>query len=144
MLMLNCSLHTSLKLILLLAIIHGGAIICLIFATMPVGLKYAAIVFCLFNVLHLIRKYALLSHPNAILHCKALDNTAWQLTNKRGEKMIAYLLGDSWQSRWLYVLNFRLKDSSQRISVVLFSDALGKSAFRRLSVYLTKISLSWK
>ena len=112
--------------------------LCLIFGPVPLWLSILLLAFAGVGLYYHLKKFALLAHPKSIVQFKLLDTNLalWELTNRRNEKVLAYLLGDSWWSGWLFILNFRTKDTSKRVSVLVCRDALEKNAFRKLSAYL--------
>jgi len=134
---LTLSLQPSRQLFGYLILIHTGAVLCLTLSAAPWWLKVAGVGICLFSVWYSIRKYALLSHPQAIVQCTALEDNLWLLTDRQGKQQTACLLGDSWRSRYMLILNFKFEQSGKRLSVILPSDMLDPPALRRLRVYLT-------
>jgi len=136
--MLYLPLRSSPRLAILLGLIYLGAILCLILSAAPIGLKLAGSTICLWSAWHNIRKYALLSSANAIVECTVLDekNNLWQLKNYQAREQTVHLLGDSWRSRYMLILNFQVKEQRKRISVLLLNDMLPPELLRRLRVYL--------
>ncbi len=58
------------------------------------------------------------------------------LENTRGEICLAVLQGDSYISRFLLVLNFKIKGRRLSRSIILLPDAIDKSLFRQLRAQL--------
>lgn len=61
---------------------------------------------------------------------------SWGLQNRRGEISWAILRGDSYISRFLLILNFKIEGKRGNHVLVLLPDALDKSAFRQLRAFL--------
>lgn len=129
-------LRPSLHLTACLLILHIGAFFCLIFSNTTLWLKIITAAICLYSAWYTMYKYALLSYPKTIIKCVILNDGQWQLINNKGEKYKAFLLGDSWRSRWLLILNFKLVHSKKRVSILLCNDMLEQTIMRRLRVYL--------
>lgn len=134
---LHLNLQNSSQLATSLAVIYGGAVLCLMLSNAAIWLKIVGVILCAFSAYCTVKKYALLSHPKATVACTMLTDGRWQLKNRQGEEQTVCLLGDSWQSRWMLILNFQQIQSKKRISVILCNDAVEEFLGRSLRVYLT-------
>jgi len=133
----HLSLKPSLQLTFILSFIHVGALLCLLLSSTPVWLKIIGTCTCLFSAYFTLQKYALLTHPQAIVQCSPLAAGLWLLTNRQGKVQTAHLSGQSWRSRYMVILHFKLAKRRQHASVILLNDSLDPTILRRLQVYLT-------
>lgn len=131
-----------------LALLHAGALLSLLFSTAPLLLIFAGSLFCLYSARHTICTYARLSNPQAIVECQWIEKNIWLLKDRQSREYTASLLGSSWRSRLLLILNFHLviKPAKKRPllavlsatrTVILVGDMLEPDAFRRVQVHLT-------
>lgn len=133
---LRFNLNPSHRLAAFFLLIYAGALLSLVLSNAPWWLKISAVFLVVFHGYYTIRKYALLMHPKAIVQCALVEDDLWLLIDRAGEEKRVRLLGDSWQSRYMLILNFRLTEKRKRISIVLISDMLDAAMMRRLRVYL--------
>jgi len=106
----------------------GSALVLLIPVSLPNGVKWGILIALIISLLHNFQKYVLLKNCtlcDAIFHYDSL----WLKTGKKAELLASYA------EPWLVILNARTQDGKKH-RLVLFSDSLEKTTFRRLRVRL--------
>jgi len=136
--LLQLPLNPSKRFTCYLALLYGGAFLCVALSGMPVWLKILSCTICLFTACYAIRKYALLSAANAVITCIRIEKDQWLLKTHAGDDIKAHLLGNTWWSRYLLILNFQTENRNPRkyITVIVLDDMLAHNTFRRMRVYL--------
>ena len=86
-------------------------------------------------VMH-IRQYLLRNSKRAVINLIWQDQNQWQLDTATGEMITANLLGSSFFNPWLIVLNFKPEQGGRMLPVVIMSDGVDSTTFRRLSAKL--------
>jgi len=64
------------------------------------------------------------------------DQNLWQLDTATGQSIKAKLLGSSFVNPWLIVLNFKPEQGGRMLPVVIMSDGVDSTTFRRLCAKL--------
>ncbi len=132
---LDLSLRPSIRAVLVLSVLHIGAIGLMVMAGPP---RWAGL---LMAFLFLMSWFSLRRHPAFGYGPKALTRLishaegGWTVETARGQRDDAELLGSSVVQSWIMVLNFRLKDGSHRSRAVV-GDELDADALRRLRARL--------
>lgn len=145
------NLHSSRYLTAGLLAIHIGAVFCLLLSQAPWWVKIVGFILCSYSARHTLRRYALLTHSQAVIGCVLAADGRWYLQYQNGREQLARLQGNSWRSRHLLLLNFRhelpgiqsirwLKKRST--SLVICIDALSEQTFRQLQAHLTLLNVN--
>jgi len=82
------------------------------------------------------RQYLFKTSKRAIINLIWHDQNQWQLDTASGERVKAKLLGSSFVNPWLIVLNFKPEQGGRMLPVVIMSDGVDSTTFRRLSAKL--------
>lgn len=135
-----CTLIPSWYLAGFLGAAYVGSCLCVIFSDVPFWIKLPLVLFALAHAYHVLSRYALLRDAKAIVRCCVQDKTRWQLATKSGDIYKADILGDSWSSAFMVVLNFRQVHNQKRVSVLLLKGMLAPDVFRKLRVYLNVLA----
>jgi len=83
-----------------------------------------------------VRQYLLRNSKRSVNNLLWQDQNQWQLTTATGEMIKARLLGSSFVNPWLIVLNFKPEQGGRMLPVVIMSDGVNRTTFRRLSAKL--------
>ncbi|HVV67884.1 MAG TPA: protein YgfX [Gammaproteobacteria bacterium] len=121
--------------LLLLLLIHAGALCCLLLSKAPFWIILPA---GLAGVGSLIIRlqHAALSAASAVVRLWVDSDRQWYLQNHAGKVVSAQLHGDTFVSRYLVILNFTLETKRRSNSVILWVDSVDAHTFRRLKQYL--------
>lgn len=92
----------------------------------------ALVVGCIGHVRH----YLLHRGRRSVVSLVWRDEASWQLETARGERVEARLLGSSYVTPWLIVLNFRPQAGGRAWPVVILPDSVDSTTFRRLGMKL--------
>ena len=127
------NLKPSVQLAMLLASSHAGAVILVLYLSIPA--KIALVILLVIGMIHAIRHHALLARPSSTVFLK-IDEGLCQIALKDGSRLRCTVLGSTYVSPWLTALN--LKEEGKRFirSVVILPDALDSETYRRLRVLL--------
>ncbi|MFC1747276.1 protein YgfX [Pseudomonadota bacterium] len=130
------ALQTSFLLNGALAVIYFGVFYWLWLYEIPLLLRlavFAAVVTAL--VIHL-RRYLFRTCKRAVKGLVWKTGGEWLLETNSGETVAAKLLGSSFVSPWLIVLNFKPEQGGRMWPVVIMQDHVDSTSFRRLSAKL--------
>lgn len=128
-------LQVSRKWLVVLWLIHVGALCCLllsgapIWILLPVGL--AGVGSLIIRLQH-----AALRAASAVVRLWVASDGQWYLQNHADSVVAAELQGDTFVSRYLIILNFKLEIKQRSSAVVLWNDSVDAQTFRRLKQYL--------
>lgn len=86
-------------------------------------------------VMHL-RRYLFLTCKRAVINLVWKECGEWLLETSKGETVAAKLLGSSFVSPCLIVLNFKARQGGRKWPVVIMPDNVDSTTFRRLSAKL--------
>lgn len=129
-------LHSSRALAILYSVVYLGAMVILLFMPIPVWLKFLACLLCLADYTRILCQHVFLISRKAIVQIKTSPTGEWVLLQRQGREIPAKLLGDSFISAYLVILNFRCVLTRRRCSVLITRDNVSRNDFRQLSVYL--------
>ena len=122
----------SRRLAVILALIHGGALLFLLLSSLPPLLKLALLLLILWSAIRAARYHLWLGQKHPLLPAElVLQNNVAQLDDEQQAKISP----TTYVQPWLIVLNLNLP-GRKRCSLVLFPDALDEQTFRRLRVRL--------
>ncbi len=127
------SLHASLLLTALLVVLHGISLVIIALVTLAYWLKCLLATWVAVSAWCSITRQGLRSSSKAICACW-LNQQAWHLLTRDNKLLRGQLLGCSFISPYVSVLNFSCAKSI--IALTLMPDAMEPEAYRRLRVYL--------
>lgn len=128
--------RTSKGLAILYSGVYLGAVVILLFMPISVWLKFLGCLFCLADFIRILRLYVLRISGKAIVRITSTPAGEWVLQQRQGTEISAKLLGDSFISTYLIILNFRHLSARRRFSVLITRDNVNPDCFRQLSVHL--------
>jgi toxin CptA len=134
--MLTVVLRPSPLLFALLAGMHGGGTVILLFLPIPVWLKTSSAVLLVASLVFYARRDALRSIPNAIRAIQFSPDCACSVQIGRVDWTEAKLLDSSFVAPYLTVLNLRISGARFARQVVILPDAVDSEMFRKLRVLL--------
>lgn len=133
-------LQRSILLSVLLLLMHGGALYWLSLFALPLWLKLIFSVCVIVSVVVQLRTHLLQKGRRAVTGLQWDGGEEWQLQIGSGEILTARLLGSSFVSSWLIVLNFRIVSGRGSVPVMLMPDSIDAASFRRLTAKLRRIT----
>lgn len=133
------SLKGSFQLAALLLLMHGGALYWLMLFVMPWWLKLPVAAAIVTSAVLQLRCHLLQRGPRAVAGVEWDGGDEWQLQMAGGENVSARLLGSSFVSPWLIVLNFR-SGSVRLLPLIIMTDRIDSTSFRRLTAKLRRLS----
>ncbi len=128
---LSVALLASRRAVLLLALLHLGALVAPLLVDIPLWSQALLVTSVLSSGAYGICAHALRCLPSSItmLHCDANDN--WRLEWRGGQTHAAVLLTGACVHPLMTVMCFRLADG-KLVSLLILTDALDSDQFRRL------------
>lgn len=133
--MSSVSLHPSRILAAFLLLSHFFALIPAVIYLHPPGLKLPAAMFIAYSAFHLIRLHAWLAHPQALIRFD-IDESGCKVMQKNGQWLDCQLLGSSFLTARLTVLNLRCAGRLRTRSLLILPDAIDAEEYRQLRVRL--------
>lgn len=124
----------SVRFAILLAVLHGSAMITLLVLPVALWARAALALFIVWSLLRAVNHQALLRGPYAVTRLVWEKSGQWML-ERGGVQVPARLLGSSFVHPRLIILNFSL-GRWRTCSVVLPRDGAGAESLRRLRVRL--------
>jgi len=134
----SIELNPSPQLTLLLLLIHLLALLTLLYTELPLIVVVLLALAILISAYHLTRLHALRSAPRAVIRIVELEEGEWELYQRDGGRQVGRLLPMSYLHRWCSVLLFAV--DRQRLSLVIWPDALERTLRRRLVVRLKRFN----
>lgn len=131
--MLQINLKFSKKLFALFVLIASGAIFSVWQCDFLIYFKIFGSVFILFYVFLLSKKYFLVGKQH-IFAISLLQKNQWRLQSHENQYLANIIQG--YMGFGLIILNFKLLDSNQKMTLILASDALNADDWRGLRMYL--------
>lgn len=136
----RATLKGSLLLSVALFFIHGGALLWLFLFALPVWVKLLLAIAIITSLLLQLRTHLLQKGRRAVTALLWDGGEEWQLQMAHGEGVTARLLGSSFVSPWLIVLNFKIESRRRMLPVIIMTGTLDSSAFRRLTSKLRRVA----
>ncbi len=122
-------------LLLFFSCLHVLALIVIYLLTVAWPIKAGLSILCLISAYYLCWHVAFMRSKNAIIACYVVDEF-WVIETRAGKSFEVELLGETFVSAVLIVLNFKIQKTGKRRSLILMPDSLSKDIFRRIRVYL--------
>jgi toxin CptA len=133
-------IHLNLRPSILLATAIAGAFMMasLVLVLLPLNalLKWPLIVLAAFAAGCAMRRDALLSSAHSVVHLSLSQASTLQLTYKDGRQAEVQVLGSSFVSPYLTVVNLQEIETRRRLHVLLLPDSAETNGFRQLRVWL--------
>lgn len=136
MLVQRISITPSVRLAIALCVAHFAAAGAVWWVPMPVWVKILLIIAITASLIFYLARHAALHAPDAIVALEIKDDGGISFQTRRGEWLDCELLGSSFVSRHLTIVN--LKPHGQRLArhVILVPDNVDARDFRRLRMWL--------
>lgn len=140
--MLQLDLHPSRYLLGVLLLSH--IIVMLVLLHLPIKWWAIILVECCIvgSFIHSVRRYISRHSLTSVIKVWCDQYGQWHLLNRANQQQRVNLLGDSINSSYLVLLNFRSIEDKKKQSVLIFKDAVSPSDFRRLRRLLNRIKLT--
>ncbi|MEK6731413.1 MAG: protein YgfX [Pseudomonadota bacterium] len=122
-------------LFLFFSLLHILVLIVIGLLTIAWPIKIGLSILCVISAYYLCWRVTFMRAKNAIIACYLVDES-WFVENRAGKSFEADLLGETFASIIVIVLNFKIQKTGKRRSLILMPDSLHKDVFRRLKVYL--------
>lgn len=116
-------------------VIHVGAMI-ISYLTLVWYIASPFTILVIVSLMFNLNRYALLLSRKSIIKLWFKNKEEWLLQNRQGEVFAAKLLPGSFRSLHVVILNFKLIDGKNKLSVIILPDSLTKVSFRRLRAQL--------
>ncbi len=130
------TLQTSFLLNGALAVMYLGAFYWLWVFELPLLSTLAVNVAMAIGLVIHLRRYLLRTCKRAVTNLVWQESREWLLETSKGETVAAKLLGSSFVSPWLIVLNFEPHWGGRKWPVIILPDSTDSATFRRLSIKL--------
>lgn len=136
MLVLRAAVRPSVRLALLLCLVHAAAAGALWLTPLPVAAKAATTVAIAASLVYYVARDAALHAANAIVVLEIKENGSISFQTRSGQWVEAELLGSSYVSPRLTLVNLRPLGLRRVRHLILLPDSLDPRDFRRLRVWL--------
>lgn len=136
------TLKHSFLLIAALFFMHGGALFWLFSFSLPLWLKFVVAAVVVASLLLQLRRYLLLKGNYAVIGLIWDGGEEWQLQCASGETIHAHLLGSSFVNPWLIALNFKVESRRRMLPVIIMTDTIDSTSFRRLTSKLRRVTVT--
>ena len=133
---MNITLRPSRILTAILVLAHGAAIAMVVLAGMPLWLDLIAIAVLVASLVYDLRKTALLQAPDAVIGLEITSDDKFSIQTRRGEWIESEVLGSTYVTSFLTILNLKVIDSGRTTRAVILPDSLNAEDFRKLRVWL--------
>jgi toxin CptA len=115
---------------------HGAAIAMIALVSLPPWLQLIAIATLVLSLMFNVRQSALLRSPNAVVAIDITSDDAFSIQTRRGEWIECEVLGSTYVTAFLAVVNLCEIDSSAVRRVAILPDSIDAEDFRGLRVWL--------
>jgi len=129
-------LRPSRYLAALLLLIHGGAILCLLLVRLPWWVSLLGGIAVVYSFMSTFQHHVALRRPRSVLKCWVDLDNKWQLQLRNGKTSAAQLKGNSVVTNLIIILNFKLEEKTQTMTVLICPDAVRPEAYRHLRAWL--------
>lgn len=133
---MKITLRPSRILTAILVLAHGAAIAMVALAGMPLWLELIAIAALVASLVFDVRQTALLRAPDALITLEIASDDRLSIQTRRGEWIECEVLGSTYVTSFLTILNLKVIDSGKNTRAVLLPDSLDAEDFRKLRVWL--------
>ncbi len=136
----SVTLHGSLQLAAILSLMHGGALVWLFLFVLPGWLTLMATAVVGVSLFLQLRRHLFMQGSRVVTALRWDGGDLWQLQRSQGEGVDATLLGSSFVTPWLIVLNFKIESGRLMLPVVVMPDSVDEASFRRLTSKLRRVA----
>jgi len=133
---LHLPLQRSNRLATALCAAHAVAAVALLASPLPVLLSGAACAALLVSAAWSVRRHAFRTSPSALVELELYEDCTLSACTADGKWLQYTVVGSSFLSRVLTVLNLRAEGTWRLRSVLISADCVDRDAFRRLRVWL--------
>lgn len=133
---LSIHLKPSSRLVIMLSLAHLVAAGLLWPLALPWSVKVVIIVLLIISLGHYLRQDALRTASNAVIAFELSEAMQCTLTTRSGETMACIILGSTFVTSYLTVLNLRAEGKFFTYSIVILPDSIDTEEFRQLRVWL--------
>ena len=123
-------INHSRQLLCLLFLLHGLAIVALVFLAIPFLATVIAVLLLIFSLSYTIKK------TREVVRIAALADNEWFIQKSDGSSFTARLTGDTYISGWLTLLIFTSNENSSPTYVHLLTDSVKASVLSQLKLRL--------
>ncbi len=103
---------------------------------LPILIKFVIFILLVISLLFTVRQYALLNTQRAIVAFELSDEMFCKFKTRQGQSIGCHILGSTFVSPYLVVLNLKPPDHFLTRSVVIFPESIDAELFRQLRVLL--------
>ncbi len=133
---MKITLRPSRILTAILVLAHGAAIAIVALAGMPLWPALIAIAALVANLIYDLRQTALLRAPDALIALEIASDDRLIVQTRRREWIECAVLGSTYVTSFLTILNLKVIDSGRNTRAVILPDSLEAEDFRKLRVWL--------
>ena len=133
---MKITLRPSRILTAILVLAHGAAIAMVALAGMPFWLELIAIAALVASLVFDVRQTALLRAPDAVITLEIASDDKLSIQTRRSEWIECEVLGSTYVTSFLTILNLKGPDSGRNTRAVILPDSLDAEDFRKLRVWL--------
>ena len=134
--MLKISLRASWLLVAILALAHGAAIAIVLLVSIPLWAKPIAAAGLTVHLFVVARRQALLLTPDSAVAIEISSDNKLSVKARHGEWSEYAVLGDTYVTSYLTVMNLKHTDTHEGKRVAILPDSVGAEDFRKLRVWL--------
>ena len=134
--MSKINLRPSRILVAILVFAHAAAIAMVVLAGLPLWLALLAIMALAASLVYDVRQTAMLRAPDAVSAFEITADDKFSIQTRRGEWLECELLGSTYVTYFLTILNLKAIDSGKNKRAVILPDSLDAEDFRKLRVWL--------
>jgi toxin CptA len=134
--MLHISLNPSRLLAAILIVAHACAISLVLMIELPQWLKLAAALGLIIQCMLIVYRRALLRGAEPVLALEVTSDHQLNIRTRRGGWQECEVLGSTYVSPFLTIINLQLSGERMARHVTLLPDSLDRDDFRRLRVWL--------
>ncbi len=118
---------------------HGTAIAMVALAGLPPWLASIAVAALVVNLVFDVRQTAWLRAPDALIALEITSDENFSIQTRRGEWIECDVLGSTYVTSFLTILNLKAMDGGRAMRAVILPDSLDAEEFRQL-----RVRLRWK
>lgn len=130
------NLRPSRILAAILVLAHGAAIAMVVLAGLPLWPALIAIAALVASLVYDVRQTALLRAPDAVSAFEITADDKFSIQTRSGECLECEVLGSTYVTYFLTILNLKAIDSGKNKRAVILPDSLDAEDFRKLRVWL--------
>jgi toxin CptA len=130
------TLRASWLLVVILALAHGAAIAVVLLVSIPLWVKLSAAAGLTVHLFVVVRRQALLLTPDSAVAIQIGSDNVLSVQARHGEWSEYAVLGDTYVTWYLTVMNLRQAESHAVKRVAILPDSVDAEDFRKLRVWL--------